>query len=456
MMSKKKMIFLYIILLCIIPGCYKQRITTNKEKNKIIKSSEESIGMNPYHQQQEITLNNEEIMEIGISRDLTVQKALYNNSHLMSMFEEIGIKKAELVQAATFSNPRFESAFSIPVRKYCVDSSKTKTEIELDLTFRLSDIWQVPIKKKIAQENLEETMVNIMQSILNVTAQAKETYYTCLHAQASYNQAKKTYFALNKLNEATERRYHYGYGTELDILQSELDVLDWELTMISKDQEQKRTHINLRALLGIDPSVEHIKVTDPLPSSLTELPSLDEIKRMISTHNPVVQIARINVERTYHIINLEHTRIFDNVSAGVNYLKDYFIVNEVGPLFGFDVPIFDNNHANIDKAEREHDKARNELEHTESGVISEVIVILQNYKELQKLIAVYEHNIIPTTHKKIIFAQKLFDSMQAPETTVLEEYITLYKHEQKLIDLYYEVAKVIINLEHTIGCNIVS
>jgi outer membrane protein TolC len=77
----------------------------------------------------------------GITMNEAVKIALLNNRKLQAAFEEIGIAKADLVQAGLFTNPNLSAIFRFPFRG-------SGTGIEAAGVLNIADLWQIPIRKK--------------------------------------------------------------------------------------------------------------------------------------------------------------------------------------------------------------------------------------------------------------------------------------------------------------------
>jgi hypothetical protein len=89
-----------------------------------------------------------------------VQIALLNNRSLQSVFEEIGISRADLVQAGLLENPTLGALFRFPFDEDGVN-------IETEIGFVLSDLWQIPFRKKVASAQMDATIMRVSEAVLN-------------------------------------------------------------------------------------------------------------------------------------------------------------------------------------------------------------------------------------------------------------------------------------------------
>lgn len=124
------------------------------------------------------------------SKQLTLQEAiaigLQYNPTLQAHFEEIGIRKSDLIQAGFYTNPHVESIFKLPTK-----NNDTHTKVEISAHFMLSDLWQVPFKKKVAQRNLDMKTHEIMSIILSTRKTVQHAYLNCKYQQEYLEIVKK-------------------------------------------------------------------------------------------------------------------------------------------------------------------------------------------------------------------------------------------------------------------------
>ena len=90
----------------------------------------------------------------GLTVDEAAQIALLNNPQLRAALYEIGVARADLVQSGLLSNPSLGVSMRLP-------SAGGLADIELDLAQNIADLWQIPVRKRAAERNLEQTILTI-------------------------------------------------------------------------------------------------------------------------------------------------------------------------------------------------------------------------------------------------------------------------------------------------------
>ena len=107
-----------------------------------------------------------------MTADKAVQVALLNNPTLQAIYEEIGISQADLVQAGLLKNPEFTNLTRFP------DQGASAADVELSVAQDFLDLFTLPLRKKVAETQLEQTKLEVGDAVLNLAADVKEAFYT--------------------------------------------------------------------------------------------------------------------------------------------------------------------------------------------------------------------------------------------------------------------------------------
>src|SRR6202795_3883769 len=101
-----------------------------------------------------------------------VQIALLNNRSLQATFEEIGLSTADLIEAGTIPNPRFDLAIRFP------DKPPSGTYIDYGAAIDFLSIIMIPLKKRVAKDQLQAAALRVADEILELVSQVKDAFYS--------------------------------------------------------------------------------------------------------------------------------------------------------------------------------------------------------------------------------------------------------------------------------------
>src|SRR6266481_8830696 len=118
-----------------------------------------------------------QLLRKPLTVDTAVQIALLNNRSLQATFEEIGLSTADLIEAATIPNPRFDLAIRFP------DKPPSGTYIDYGAAIDFLSIIVIPLKKQVAKVQLEAAALRVADATLELVSQVKSAFYSLQASQ---------------------------------------------------------------------------------------------------------------------------------------------------------------------------------------------------------------------------------------------------------------------------------
>lgn len=106
-----------------------------------------------------------------LSLDTSVQIALFNNPILQQWYENVGISQADLFQAGLFTNPFGAIDFRIANKAGALNT-------EFNFYQSLLDLFLVPLREKVQEAKLQQTLFEVSSQILTLIFDIQRTYYS--------------------------------------------------------------------------------------------------------------------------------------------------------------------------------------------------------------------------------------------------------------------------------------
>src|SRR4029077_11743898 len=117
------------------------------------------------------------LLQKPLTVESAVQIALFSNRSLQATFEEIGLSTADLMEAATIPNPKIDLSVRFP------DQPPSGTYIDYSAAIDFLSILMIPLKKRVAKNQLEATALRVTDAILELVSQVKEAFYSLQASQ---------------------------------------------------------------------------------------------------------------------------------------------------------------------------------------------------------------------------------------------------------------------------------
>jgi cobalt-zinc-cadmium efflux system outer membrane protein len=441
-----------LVILLLLVGCASvktaqewtrvQDITRERTKQELIweKSNEE---------EQAIRKEIDALLADGLSRQEAVRIALLNNRSLQSAFEEIGISKSDLVQAGLFSNPSLGALFRFLI------TSGSGTNIEAEGFFPISDLWQIPFRKKAAAAQLDATITRVGQMVMDTVAEAKRSYDSVYYLMEAKRETEEILEKLREIGDQIAVRRDFGFMSELDTYLAQATVAETEMELARFEGElaMARSHLNRVLSLGreqIGYEIRGEEVEEPL-----QIPVLEEAIEYALNHRPEIQISRFKVHQAEKELELEKTRILRHVALGLSYERDPeeggSDVEVLGPGIDIQLPIFDQNQAQIAKAQYRIRQARKNLQALEGLVREEVARDLARIHLHEIRVHRFREKIIPLREKAIEYAERWVNAMRLNRLYLLETQKSRLQSRREYLQAIMERRHALVDLELHMG-----
>jgi len=451
---KKYNLIVIIGLVLVLSSC--RKVTIAPEFSTLKKETRESthseiIFDNTMHTDIKDVVHSEHNEPCTLSKKEVVSAALQNNPELQADFQNLGIAKSDLMQAGLYTNPSINSVFRFPT--HSPGPGTAQTNIETVASMRLSDLWQVPLAKDIAQDLVEMVSMRIFSNILTIVEEAKMAYDACLAAELRLKNMQDLLMVIYELRDEIYYRQSYGYTSDLDkdVIDAKVSMLESELKQ--QEAERQNTYTHLKKVMGLEPSSSPIVLSDMLYDNLF-VPDFIMMQDYALAHRPEIHIALLKIKQYEHTIRLEKAKIFKIVDIGIGFKQDFDKpFAGVGPFFGLDVPIFDDNYVQVARAEFLLKQAELELEAEKLRILESITKQYAYFEALKTEIEWYTTIVLPSYNKAIDYAYTYAATMQLNMITALESRVQFHEAYALYIDKLYHAMAEYAHLERAIGKN---
>jgi len=387
----------------------------------------------------------DELLSDGLSRQEAVRIALLNNRSLQSSFEELGISKSDLVQAGLLSNPSLGAVIRFLI------SSGSGTNIDADLFFPISDLWHIPFRKKAAAARMEAAIVRVGQMVIETAAEAKHGYDSVYYLIEARRETQEILDRFMAIRDQVNIRRDFGYMSDLDVYLAQTMVAEAEMELARFEGELAIARSHLNRVLSLDPGQMGYELQKGVVEEHLKPPDLDEAIQYALDHRLDIRMARFKVDQVERTLELEKARILKHAALGVSYERDADGADVLGPGFDIELPIFDQNQAQIAKARYRIRQARKNLQALEGKVREEVTTDLERIHFHQVQVHTFREKIIPFREKAIGYAERWVNAMQLNRLYLLEAQRGLLQSRRRYLEALMERQKARVNLELHLG-----
>jgi outer membrane protein, heavy metal efflux system len=385
----------------------------------------------------------EALLEDGLTSHEAVQVALLNNRGLQEQMFEIGIRHADVVQAGLLSNPSLNALVRFPG-----DNGSATTEG--GILQNLIELWQIPARKRLAESQLERTVLEVAHQAVVVAAQAKSLYFTALASAASLDVAEENLKTSGDFLELTLERQEAGAATQVDVNAARSSFLEQQVRVRAAKFAAVEAKRSLALVLGFATPPEEIVLSETLTGFAGRTLELEWLLTVASEYRLDLRSVKKNVAATENVIPLARRRAWRNLSGGLAFESEGGEL-ALGPAIKLDLPIFDQNQAQIAKAELRYAQALRRLEGVIAEVCQQVRGAYMSYMMAQDMAHLYQTELLPLREVSLDLARESFAAGKTGFLSVLEAQERLLQTRREYVDRLEAVALSIPGLEAACG-----
>jgi len=378
----------------------------------------------------------------SLTRNEAVEIALSNNPDLQAAYEDLGLAKAAIVQAGLLTNPSISIDYRFPSGLSSVESS---------LRFAAADLWLLPIRKQMACAEQKIVHAHLLNQVLQTKADAIQNYYRRKHSAAKLDLMGQLVDESDQIRQRVTHRQAFGYTTDLDIAMADTTYAMQLAMLLDAERMDMMANLELRKALGLDDSFPSVAVPPRLRPPDTHLPPKKALVKTALACNPEIAALQHEIALANTRIRLARARIFRQVDLGIAQTKDPGEANGFGPSIGIQLPIFDQNQAQIARAQFLLRKRCKELQAKRIEISTLVRETAQKYITTQQQLRVYRNEVIPYLDRAIDYATRYGISLQINLVIILESFRSRTGAYIRMLDLTLETHEALATLEALTG-----
>lgn len=348
-----------------------------------------------------------------LTADSAIQIALLNNPKIQAFFEEIGIARADLVEAGLLSNP----SFSIEVRYPHIKN--LHTNIEYLITSSLLDIFLIPLRTRLAATEFEQTKLKVSHKILNLAFDVRETYYELVSEKKKIGYIQSVVELTSINSEIVSKQINIGNVNTLEFQLSQSRLQEAELELAKSQAEIIRLSEKLNRLLGFNEEVCLI-LPDYLDGINYQNFDLCALESIAIEERLDLQVARFEIARLSRMIGLKDWWTYTNLLGGLAGERDPDGTNLIGPGFSGELPIFNYGQAARMRLFAQLRQAQDRLAEIEIRVRSEVREAHKLLMSYLQIINDYQNRLLPMHGKISASSEELYNVMGLGVDKLLE------------------------------------
>jgi cobalt-zinc-cadmium efflux system outer membrane protein len=343
----------------------------------------------------------EQTMQL-LQGDLTVDEAVAiaarNNPRLQVALAELGIARADLIEASTITNPVFEFELRFPGDPY--------RPYELRLAQSLIELIQLPRRRAFGRAAFEAAKLEVSSEVLRFAGDVRAAYWDLVAAGQLVTLNHTAAEASRTAADIAVRQHNAQNITDLDLENEQALYEQAKLDLARSEQQYVLARELMTRALGLRETTIDWKTVPKFPSLPERELEQRDLERLAAQQRLDLSLARSQLEMTRQRVPLSRLEVLEETVLDVHYEREPDGARTIGPGIEFPIPIFNTGRAARTRAEAEFLRARHMLAAVTAESASQIRAARSNLAAARARVEYYRDVVVPR-RERIVQLTKL-------------------------------------------------
>jgi cobalt-zinc-cadmium efflux system outer membrane protein len=425
-----------------------------------------------------------ELLDGGLTVAEAVQVALLNNRAFQAAFQEIGVSRAEVVASALPSNPTLGLSLRFP-------EGGGRSNLTLAVAQQLVDLWQIPIRKRIAESQLERTVLSVAQQAVALASQTEVRYWRLVALERAEALGREDVELARQSVELAQDRFRAGEAGKLDVNLARAASLETQQRLIALRGELQGARADLARVLGLSRGESSWELSDDLPEASLAALDEDALLQKALTQRLDAQAAAMQVRAAEAEIRKQILDIFPDVTIGTEWerterralpgrkvladtarasvrsgqltapdlqtrgerrLENSQVIDSLlGPTLEITLPLWHQNQPQIARARYQAAQRRKEFEDFLDQIAQEVDAAIATARSAGESAAFFRDQALPLARENVEAARRAYRAGEQSIVTLMEAQRGLIALRREYVNARRDYAVALAELRTAIG-----
>lgn len=327
------------------------------------------------------------MLQDELTADEAVAIAMLNSPRLQVTLAELGIARADLIEASTITNPVFEFEIRFPGEPY--------RPYELSLAQSLIELIQLPRRRALGRAAFDAAQMRVSSEVLRFGGDVRGAYFELLAATQHVALSRTIHDSAQTAAEVAVKQHAAENITDLDL---ENEQALYEQAKLDLARAEQRVLLAREALLRAM-GLRNTNAEWRVPATFPELPAAEleqqQLEQLAAAQRLDLAIARRELEVAQRRVPLTRLAVLEETVLDVHYEREPDGEHTIGPGIELPIPIFNTGRAARTRAEAEFLRARHALAALESETASQLRAARATLAEARARVEYYRDVIVP-------------------------------------------------------------
>lgn len=251
-----------------------------------------------------------DLLEGGLTIDEAVSVALLNNPSFQAEFMTIGASRADVVQSGLLSNPSLFFSVRFP-------DAGGRSSLNFSLAQQIVDLWQIPVRKQIAEADLERSVSIVLDRGVQLAAEVRAQCIQVLALERTEQIAADNLELTHELLKLSQARLDAGETDPTDVNLVNSHVYLAEQVLIAVRRHRRTAELTLASLLGLIRWSDSWELHGSLEAGAETGTNPNELVRWARDERFDMRVVASQIDSAEAQLEREYLEIFPNLTLGL-------------------------------------------------------------------------------------------------------------------------------------------
>ena len=393
----------------------------------------------------EIETEVKKLLAKGLTSEIAIHIGLINNPGLKSAYENLGIYKADVMEAGLLHNPTVEIEVSESfedeeLRGQMIDPRDF--QYHFTVLFDIADFLLKPKRKQLSKKKLELVRMRLTKEISELVHEILDAV-TLFQGESRKKELFLEIFESVQVGvELAQAQYEAGNINDLQLSQYLSVYQDFKLELASQNMEIAYAREKINRLLGIWGKDTNWKTSQNLPDLPPKLLDLESIAASAIVNSFELAEANFEISILQEKISIQRASVVPSLDIGYLRKEEDLEPPISGGIVEFDLPIFDRNQGEIAKLKAMIRKKEMEILEKTISLRSNIRLSTKRYTDVRERVQYYKNEILPLKERVTDLSQRHYNAMFMGAYALLDvkrnELETRFQYVESLVE-YWKV-----------------
>jgi cobalt-zinc-cadmium efflux system outer membrane protein len=384
-----------------------------------------------------------ELLQGELTADTAVAVAMANNPRLQATLAELGIARAELLQAGVVRNPLFEAEIRFPRDPF--------RPFELRLAQTLVDLIQLPRRRALGRAAFDAATLRITSEVVRFAADVRAQHTDLLAASQRTAFSRLNLEAAKAAVELAQRQHDAQNITDLQLENEQAEYEQAKLDVAREEQALLLAREALLRAMGLrDASIDW-----RLPQAFPPLPPAEsdqqQLEQLAASRRLDIELARREVDIARQQVPMARLAALGDITVDGHLQRDASGAKTFGPGIEVPVPIFNTGAPARSRAEAEYLRAGHALNALLAESSSRLRAARATVAESRARVEYYRDVIVPRRQRIVELTKLEHNAMLVGVFQLLQAKQNEAKAQRDFIDAQRDYAAARNDLDRAVN-----